>query len=532
MVRNSEWGREDPTAADDERFGDIIESTTPANAGEYDAVLFGEPYDGGTTGRAGAREAPAAIRDALAGIETHHLDAGPVDSVGDLGTVEISANASVSAAREAVRDTVDKLHDADTIPVILGGSGSLTYANVAGLLEATAVTDGGGYLTDGGFGEDEESVGDVEHFDPSGAESTDEDGDSETADDEEADETEETDDSDADDSAEAEEEVEEESEADEESTEDDESESETDDEESEGDETAEDAADEEDEEQDDEGGEEAADDEDDEAGEEAAEDDETDETVEEDDDEPAEEDAEDSAEETAESTDDDAANDDTDEESAVDDTAFATPDGETETAVIEETTGVTGSTETADESPERSEAGNSSATSATGSVGVISLDARLDCRADGEPTNRSGYRELFDAGLDALAVLGARHFESSTAEAEYLRDRDGMVVTAEEVGDDPVEAADRAFGAVEEVEQIYVSIDLSVLDSTAAPGVSAPAPGGLSTRELFRVVRLLASDERIAGFELVEAVPALDREDRTVEAAARTVAHAVASTSQ
>ncbi|WP_336326605.1 arginase family protein [Halovenus sp. HT40] len=524
MVRNSEWGQEDPTATDAECFGDIIESTTPADAGEYDVVLLGEPYDGGTTGRAGARAAPAAIRDALDGVETHHLDAGPVDSVGDLGTVAIPASASVSTARERVRATVDELHDADTVPIILGGSGSLTYANVAGLLEATAVTDGsgeqiedlrsssephsdGGYVTDGGFGEDEESVGDVEHFDPTGDEETTEDesedsADSEVADGEETDETEKTDDSEVDEAEADGDEAE--SAADDESTEDAEPGSETDDEEPEEDETAEDTDMEEDDEPEDEG-EEVAEDEDNEQ--------EADETVEESNE--AMETPED--EEMTEPSDEEAATDDAEAESAVDDTAFAMPDSEAETEVIEESTA----------SPDTDA---DTATSATNSVGVISLDARLDCRpVDGGPTNRNGYRQLFETGVDALAVLGARHFESSTTEAEYLRDRNGMVVTAEEVGDDPVEAADRALGAMEEVEQIYVSIDLSVLDSATAPAVSDPAPGGLSTRELFRVVRLLASDDRIAGFELVEAVPALDRDGRTVDAAARTVAHAVAT---
>jgi arginase family enzyme len=78
-------------------------------------------------------------------------------------------------------------------------------------------------------------------------------------------------------------------------------------------------------------------------------------------------------------------------------------------------------------------------------------------------------------------------------------------------------------------DHLYVSIDLSVLDPAAAPGVSEPAPGGLTSRELFRVVRLLVSDDRLAGLELIETVPSLDESSRTVDAAARAVAHAVST---
>jgi len=164
-------------------------------------------------------------------------------------------------------------------------------------------------------------------------------------------------------------------------------------------------------------------------------------------------------------------------------------------------------------------------------VGVVNLDAHLDCRAipESDPNSGTPYRQLFADGLDALAVVGARHFETSTAYHDYLRERGGEVVTAEEVGDDPVDAADRAHSAVDEVDCLYVSVDLDVLDAAAAPGVSAPTPGGLSTRELFRVLRLLAGDDRLAGVEVVECSPPLDSGGRTSDAAARAVAHALAA---
>jgi formimidoylglutamase len=160
-----------------------------------------------------------------------------------------------------------------------------------------------------------------------------------------------------------------------------------------------------------------------------------------------------------------------------------------------------------------------------GSLGVVSFDAHLDCREvrDG-PSSGTPYRQLFDAGLDALAVVGARHFETSTEYADYLDDRDGRVVTAETVGADPGGALDAALATMGGVDQIYVSVDVDVLDA-AYTGASAPTPGGLQPRELFRLVRRIAGRPRVAGFEVVETAPPLDTESRTVDAAARTVAH-------
>ncbi len=289
----------------DEQFGDVVEPTTLADAGGYEAVLVGEPYDGAVIGRPGAREGPAAIRDALAGVKSHHFDAGPVEAIGDLGNIRVPAGRTVAEVQEAIQSVTERVHRSETVPVFLGGDNSLTFPNVAPLL---------GQWT-----------------------------------------------------------------------------------------------------------------------------------------------------------------------------------AEAET-----------------------------------SVGVVSLDTHLDCRAvDGQPTSGSPYRQLHEAGLGEMAVLGARHFETSTAYAQYLREQDGEVVTAEEVGDDPVEATDRALATVEDATSLYVSVDVDVLDVTAAPGVSAPTPGGITTRELFRVIRLLASDDRLDGLELVETAPPLDEDGRTVQAAARTVAHAL-----
>lgn len=161
-----------------------------------------------------------------------------------------------------------------------------------------------------------------------------------------------------------------------------------------------------------------------------------------------------------------------------------------------------------------------------GSVGVVNLDAHLDVReVRDDATSGTPYRQLFEAGLDGYACLGARHFETSTTYAEYVDEQGGEIVTAEEVGADIFAAADRARDALGDVDHVYVSVDLDVLDASAAPGVSAPTPGGLTTRELFQILRHLASDERIAGFEVVECAPPLDRDGMTAAAGARAVAH-------
>lgn len=165
-----------------------------------------------------------------------------------------------------------------------------------------------------------------------------------------------------------------------------------------------------------------------------------------------------------------------------------------------------------------------------GSVGAISIDAHLDCRAveDG-PSSGTPYRQLHERGLDALAVVGARHFETSTAYADYLRGEGGTIVTADDVRRDLDAAVETATSAIGTADAVYVSLDVDAIDGSAAPGVSAPTPGGLTSREAFELLEAFVGHERTVGFEVVECAPPLDRGNRTVRVAARAVAHALSA---
>ena len=166
----------------------------------------------------------------------------------------------------------------------------------------------------------------------------------------------------------------------------------------------------------------------------------------------------------------------------------------------------------------------------SGSVGVISIDAHLDCRTtDDGASSGTPYRQLHNRGLDSLAVIGARPFETSTTYVEYLREQDGTIVTAEAVRQDLSDAVETARDALAAVEQVYVSLDVDAIDGAAAPGVSAPTPGGITSREAFELLAQCCFDDRIAGVEVVECAPPLDRGDRTVRIASRAVAHAISA---
>lgn len=72
------------------------------------------------------------------------------------------------------------------------------------------------------------------------------------------------------------------------------------------------------------------------------------------------------------------------------------------------------------------------------------------------------------------------------------------------------------------VDRIYLSIDLDILDPAFAPGLGNPEPGGLSTRELVSFIQEL-SNLPIFAFDVVELSPAYDQSNITAFAAAKVI---------
>lgn len=134
FVHPYEW--EGPTFdPNDEHFGDIIETISIEKADDYRAVLVGEPFDAGQVSVRGAMYGPEGLRQSIAETKTHHLNQGPVEPVGDLGDIEIPHGRDLNEIHELIKSVVQKVHAAETFPILLGGGHDLGYPNSISLLD-------------------------------------------------------------------------------------------------------------------------------------------------------------------------------------------------------------------------------------------------------------------------------------------------------------------------------------------------------------------------------------------------------------
>lgn len=74
-----------------------------------------------------------------------------------------------------------------------------------------------------------------------------------------------------------------------------------------------------------------------------------------------------------------------------------------------------------------------------------------------------------------------------------------------------------------DVQAVYVTLDIDVLDPAFAPGTGTPEGGGLTTRDLLELVRLVIRELPVRAMDIVEVSPPLDHSDITSFAALKII---------
>ncbi|WP_435202749.1 formimidoylglutamase [Janibacter sp. GS2] len=160
-------------------------------------------------------------------------------------------------------------------------------------------------------------------------------------------------------------------------------------------------------------------------------------------------------------------------------------------------------------------------------LGVLNLDAHFDLRQEERPTSGTPFlqiaRDRQAHGLDVhYAVLGVSRASNTSA----LFDAARQLETPWLLDDDCQELdAPRAFVQrfLEDVDEVYLSIDLDVLPAAAAPGVSAPAALGVPPFVIQAVCDAVADSGRLIHLDVTELSPRFDIDQRTAKVAARLI---------
>lgn len=143
---------------------------------------------------------------------------------------------------------------------------------------------------------------------------------------------------------------------------------------------------------------------------------------------------------------------------------------------------------------------------------VISLDAHLDLReAQDGPSNGNWLTRIRTEAKVPARVWGIGRFSNDAALFERARTEHVAWTSAHDLRKEGALAALRKNGlAGLRGKDLYVTLDIDVLDQGVAPGASAPAPDGLPVDVVRELLTAICETGRVRGFDLCEVNPTLD----------------------
>lgn len=157
------------------------------------------------------------------------------------------------------------------------------------------------------------------------------------------------------------------------------------------------------------------------------------------------------------------------------------------------------------------------------SARLINWDAHLDVRPriDGRPHSGSSFRLALEhpsGACDGYTAVGLLPYSTARSHVEYVESRGGHVISRQELTRGRIgDLYDVPHG------ECLVSFDLDAVDQADAPGVSAPAAGGLPVDTWLHAVYRAGHSAMVRSIDVVELNPRVDVAASTTRLAALTV---------
>jgi agmatinase len=154
-------------------------------------------------------------------------------------------------------------------------------------------------------------------------------------------------------------------------------------------------------------------------------------------------------------------------------------------------------------------------------VTVIHFDAHLDTW-DGAPGNLDHASWVNRAAklpqVKKVVQLGQRGLANDQEAIGNARKNHTTIITGEQIHRQGIELA---LAQVPASENIYITLDVDVMDPTLAPGTGTLEPDGLTFAEIDALLKGVTSKGRLVGMDIVEVNPMRDSSTRTEQTAIR-----------
>ncbi len=147
---------------------------------------------------------------------------------------------------------------------------------------------------------------------------------------------------------------------------------------------------------------------------------------------------------------------------------------------------------------------------------IVSFDAHLDLRCEflGSTLSHTTFMQLISEEVKPAKIFEVGTRSACKEELAYAKKAGVEFFTSQQIIKQGSELiAEQLKEKLLPYENVYLTVDMDVLDPAFAPAVQNPEPEGITTSALLDIACALC-DKRVLGFDVVEVAPIYDQEIR------------------
>lgn len=167
-------------------------------------------------------------------------------------------------------------------------------------------------------------------------------------------------------------------------------------------------------------------------------------------------------------------------------------------------------------------------------IAIVNIDAHLDVRPfkDGKCHSGSPFRQFLEdhdisVVENGFVEFGIQREVVAQHHLDFVKTHGGEVMffaDDESLIDRLAKFENLIDNVCRRADSVYLSFDIDSIQSSFAPGVSAPNPSGFSANEALAMVEIAAKNTRVRLIDFVEVNPLYDIDHRTSALVARMIA--------
>lgn len=156
-------------------------------------------------------------------------------------------------------------------------------------------------------------------------------------------------------------------------------------------------------------------------------------------------------------------------------------------------------------------------------IGIINIDAHFDMRQyEQQPSSGTMFKQILDQDQNCgYLAAGIQKLGNTAALFETARKYNVSYIVEEQLSaPDPSGVLKQLDDFAAKYDNLILTLCTDVINSSFAPGVSAPSPFGLEPKKVRELVRYIVSNEKTISFDVCEVNPDFDNGNKTIALAA------------